>query len=120
MEPKILIVDDDPIILMSLDFLMRKQGHSVWLARNGSEAKQLFDEVAPDAVLLDVMMPDVDGITLCAAFKMERPTCKVVLISAKSAPESVAEGLQAGADRYVSKPFSTRKLVAELRELLEQ
>lgn len=120
MEPKILLVDDDPIILMSLDFLMRKQGYSVWLARNGTEAQSLYSEIQPDAVLLDIMMPDVDGLTLCREFKRARPEAVVVLVSAKSSEDSVAEGLAAGADRYITKPFSTRKLVAELRELLAQ
>jgi DNA-binding response OmpR family regulator len=118
---KILIVDDEPNILLSLDFLMRRAGHSVFIARNGTEALELLSKHLPDLVLLDIMMPDVDGYQICSHIKQstEHASCKVVFLSAKGKESEIKYGLDLGADAYMTKPFSTRNLMQKVDELLQ-
>ena len=118
--PHILIVDDEPNIVMSLEFLMRKNGYQVGIARNGTEALAAIAQTAFDLVLLDVMMPDVDGYQVCRKLR-ERPdqaSTKVIFLSVKSREADVQKGYEVGADLYISKPFSTRHLMEKVRELL--
>jgi DNA-binding response OmpR family regulator len=117
---KILIVDDEPNILMSLDFLMRKEGYEVFVARNGTEALESLAQNQPDLVLLDIMMPDVDGYEICKQIKQnpELENCKVVFISAKSKESDIQKGYEIGADFYITKPFSNKTIVAKVKELL--
>jgi DNA-binding response OmpR family regulator len=119
-DPKILVVDDDPFILMSLEFLMKKNGFNVLVARNGVEAKQIVKEFLPDIVLLDIMMPDVNGYEICKYIKSTKKLehSKVVFLSAKSTEADIQKGLELGASLYISKPFSTRTIVKQLKELL--
>jgi len=118
--PQILLVDDEPNIVMSLEFLMRKNGYGVGIARNGSEALAAIREVPYDLVLLDVMMPDVDGYQVCRQIREspDRAATKVIFLSAKSQPTDVRKGYEVGADLYIPKPFSTRQLMEKVRELL--
>ena len=118
--PHILLVDDEPNIVMSLEFLMRKNGYQVGIARNGTEALAALDQTPYDLVLLDVMMPDVDGYQVCRQLRQrpDRAATKVIFLSAKSQPADVQKGYAAGADLYVPKPFSTRQLMQKVRELL--
>lgn len=118
---KILIVDDDPNILMSLEFLMRKNGYDVLIARNGTEALELVDEQVPDLTLLDIMMPDVDGYQICEYIKSSDrlKAGKVVFISAKSRETDIKKGYALGADLYVTKPFSTKEIVKRIAALLD-
>ncbi len=118
--PHILIVDDEPNIVMSLEFLMRKNGYQVGIARNGTEALAAIAETPFDLVLLDVMMPDVDGYQVCQQLRLrpDRAATKVVFLSAKSRDADVQKGYDVGADLYVPKPFSTRQLMEKVRELL--
>jgi len=118
--PYILLVDDEPNIVMSLEFLMRKNGYQVGIARNGTEALAALAETPYDLVLLDVMMPDVDGYQVCRQLRQrpDRATTKVIFLSAKSQPADVQKGYDAGADLYIPKPFSTRQLMQKVRELL--
>lgn len=119
MANRILIVDDEPNILMSLDFLMKKNGYEVFIARDGEEAIGLLDSSQPDLVLLDIMMPKVDGYEVCQYIR-ERPALeqtKVIFLSAKSKDEDIAKGYAAGADLYITKPFSTRQLMEKVKEL---
>lgn len=117
---KILIVDDDPYILMSLEFLMKKHGYSVMVARNGSEALELLDSQEPDLVLLDIMMPDVDGYAICQHIKSTQKLqdAKVVFMSAKTKEVDIQKGYDLGASLYITKPFSTRDLMKQIQELL--
>ena len=118
--PHILIVDDEPNIVMSLEFLMRKNGYQVGIARNGTEALAAIAKTAYDLVLLDVMMPDVDGYQVCAQLR-QQPDCantKVIFLSAKSREADISRGYEVGADLYIPKPFSTRQLMEKVRELL--
>ncbi len=118
--PAILLVDDEPTIVMSLEFLMRKSGYQVGIARNGTEALAALSQTPYDLVLLDVMMPDVDGYQVCRQLRQNpaRAATKVIFLSAKSQPADVQKGYDAGADLYIPKPFSTRQLMQKVRELL--
>jgi DNA-binding response OmpR family regulator len=118
--PHILNVDDEPNIVMSLEFLMRKNGYEVGIARNGTEALAAIAHTPYDLVLLDVMMPDVDGYQVCQQLRA-RPNAagtKVIFLSAKSRDADVKKGYDVGADLYIPKPFSTRQLMEKVRELL--
>lgn len=119
--PYILIVDDEPNIVMSLEFLMRKNGYQVGIARNGTEALAAIDQTPYDLVLLDIMMPDVDGLQVCRQLRArpDRTATKVIFLSAKSREADVQKGYAAGADLYIPKPFSTRQLMEKVRELLD-
>jgi DNA-binding response OmpR family regulator len=118
--PAILLVDDEPNIVMSLEFLMRKNGYQVGIARNGAEALAAINQTPYDLILLDVMMPDVDGYQVCRQLRQrpDRAATKVIFLSAKSQPADVQKGYDAGADLYIPKPFSTRQLMQKVRELL--
>jgi len=117
---KILVVDDDPYILMSLEFLMKKNGFEVMVARNGTEALEIVDKQVPDIVLLDIMMPDVDGYAICKHIKSSKKLkeAKVVFMSAKSKESDIQKGYDLGASLYVTKPFSTRQLLKQVQELI--
>lgn len=119
MKPKILIVDDEPNILLSLEFLMKKNGYEVFIARDGSEALDILNKETPEIVLLDIMMPKVDGYEVCEYIK-SHPVMKesrVIFLSAKSKESDIAKGYEAGADLYMTKPFSTRDLMSKVKEL---
>lgn len=119
---KILVVDDDPYILMSLEFLMKKNGYSVMIARNGQEAIQAIRLDVPDLVILDIMMPDVDGYAICKQITSDPSLShtKVVFLSAKNKEADIQKGYDAGASLFIKKPFSTRNLMQEIEKLLAQ
>jgi DNA-binding response OmpR family regulator len=116
---KILIVDDEPNILMSLEFLMKKEGYKVFIARDGEEAFDIIRTEIPDVVLLDIMMPRVDGYEVCRFIKntLEYQHAKVIFMSSKSREPDLRKGYELGADLYIPKPFSTRDLVAKVNTL---
>ncbi len=118
---KVLVVDDDPYILMSLEFLMKKSGYQVMIARNGSEAINAVNTYMPDLILLDIMMPDVDGYAICNYIKQTETLkhCIVVFLSAKTKEADIKKGYELGASLYISKPFSTKFLMREVGQLLE-
>jgi DNA-binding response OmpR family regulator len=118
---KILIVDDEPNIVAAVEFLLRRKGHEVLVARNGDEALLLVAASTPDLVLLDVMMPAKSGYEVCKRLR-ERPEwqgIKIIILSAKGRDAEVSKGLSLGADIYVTKPFSTRDLMSKIDALLE-
>ena len=122
MSKKILIADDEPSIVAALEYLLRQSGHEVHVARNGEDALCLVEAHVPDLVLLDVMMPKKSGYEVCTRIR-ERPEwrhIKVVMLSAKGRDAEVSKGLSMGADLYVTKPFSTRDLMAKIKGLLDQ
>jgi DNA-binding response OmpR family regulator len=120
MAKKILIVDDEPNIVLSLEFLMKKEGFEVAVAGDGDEALARVAAFAPDLVLLDVMMPKKSGFEVCEALRADpaRAALKIVMLTAKGRDTEVAKGLALGADAYVTKPFSTKDLVARVKEIL--
>ena len=122
MQKRVLVVDDEPNIVMSLEFLMRRAGFEVQVARNGREALTALDGTPPDLMLLDVMMPEFDGYEVCERIRArpEWNATKIVMLTARGRETERERGLKLGADAYVTKPFSTRELVAKVRELLPQ
>lgn len=119
---RILIVDDEPNILLSLDFLMRKSGYTVLLARNGTEALEHIQQSKPDLILLDIMMPDVDGYEICQKTKSNSSTShiKIIFLTAKSKESDIAKGLEMGADAYITKPFTNKNLLEQVKTILEK
>jgi DNA-binding response OmpR family regulator len=120
MAKRVLIADDEPNIVASLEFLMEQAGYEVKVAANGQEALELAASFRPDLVLLDVMMPGKNGYEVCQSIKSDPATraVKVIMLSAKGRDIEVAKGLELGADAYVTKPFATRDLVAQIRDML--
>ena len=120
MTHKVLIADDEPNILISLEFLMKREGHQVLLARDGDEALALIRSERPALVLLDVMMPRKSGFEVCQAVRADEALAgiKILMLTAKGRDTDVAQGLGVGADGYMTKPFSTRDLAARVREML--
>ena len=122
MAKRVLIADDEPNIVTSLEFLMERAGLEVRIARNGQEAIEMAAAFEPDLILLDVMMPVLSGYQVCQRLKSDPKLCqtRILMLSAKGRDVEVAKGLELGADGYITKPFSTRELVAKVRELLGQ
>ncbi len=120
MARRILIADDEPNIVVSLEFLMKQRGYDIRVVSDGAEALKAVDEFHPDLILLDVMMPRVSGYDVCQKVR-ENPEwkdIKIVMLSAKGRDVEVTKGLAIGADAYVTKPFSTRDLIAKVGEML--
>ena len=120
MSQKILIADDEPNILISLEFLMKREGFEVVLARDGQDALDAIERERPALVLLDVMMPIKTGFDVChevRASETLRDT-RILMLTAKGRDTDVAKGMALGANAYMTKPFSTKELVQKVRELL--
>ncbi len=122
MAKRVLIVDDEANIVASLEFLMRQKGYDVRVAGNGVEALAAVADFDPDLMLLDVMMPQMSGYDVCQKVRAgpDGQRVKIVMVSAKGREVEVSKGLALGADAYVTKPFSTRDLVAQIQELLAE
>lgn len=120
MSKKILIVDDEPNIVISLEFLMKKEGFQIAVAGDGEEALAKVASFGPDLVLLDVMMPKKSGFEVCEALRADpsQGGLRIVMLTAKGRETEVAKGLAIGADAYVTKPFSTKDLVARVKTML--
>lgn len=120
MAKKILIVDDEPNIVISLEFLMKKEGFEIAVAVDGDEALAKVASFNPDLVLLDVMMPKKSGYEVCEALRADpaRAGLLIVMLTAKGRDTEVAKGLAIGADAYVTKPFSTKDLVVRVKGML--
>jgi two-component system alkaline phosphatase synthesis response regulator PhoP len=120
MAKKILVADDEPNIVTALEFLLQKAGYETRIARNGDEALKAIEADPPDLVLLDVMMPLASGYEVCKRIREDprRSGIKVMMLSAKGRDAEVAKGMAMGADLYVTKPFSTRELMEQIRALL--
>jgi DNA-binding response OmpR family regulator len=117
---RVLIVDDEPNIVVSLEFLMRRRGYQTRVAPTGEEALTAVEEFAPDVVLLDVMLPGMDGYEVAQELREGgRQDVRIVMLTAKGRETEVAKGMAVGADLYVTKPFSTRELVDQVARLLE-
>jgi DNA-binding response OmpR family regulator len=120
MSCKILIADDEPNILISLEYLMKREGYAVSVARDGAEALETLRRERPTLVLLDVMMPTKTGFEVCQAVRAddELKDTLILMLTAKGRDTDVAKGLALGANDYITKPFSTKELVQKVRELL--
>jgi DNA-binding response OmpR family regulator len=121
MTQHILIADDEPNIVISLEYLMQREGYAVSVARDGEEALAVILRDRPALVLLDAMMPKMSGFEVCQALRANdaaRGTL-ILMLTAKGRDTDVAKGLGSGADAYMTKPFSTRELVRKVREMLD-
>jgi DNA-binding response OmpR family regulator len=121
MTHKIVIADDEPNILISLEFLMKREGYEVHVAHDGDEAIAVLLRERPALVLLDVMMPKRTGFEVCQVLRADErlKDVRVLMLTAKGRDTDIAKGLGVGADAYMTKPFSTRELVAKVREMLQ-
>jgi len=118
---KILIVDDEPNIVMSLEYTFKKNNFEVFIARDGQEALDILNKQLPEVIILDVMMPMVDGFATLEQIKKDKRLqhCKVIFLSAKNKEKDIEKGLSLGANLYVTKPFSIKKLVEQVQELIQ-
>lgn len=120
MGKRVLIVDDEPNIVVALEFLLEKNGYEVQVAANGVDALGQLDAFRPDLVLLDVMVPKLSGYEVCQRMRTEPKwrDIKIVMLSAKGREVEVSKGMSLGADLYVTKPFSSAELVATIDDLI--
>ena len=120
MSKHVLIADDEPNIVISLEFLMKREGYRVLVARDGNEALETARREKPDLVLLDVMMPGKTGFEVCQAVRADEALAgvKILMLTAKGRDTDVAQGLGLGADAYMTKPFATKELAERVRQLL--
>ncbi len=120
MAQRILIVDDEPNIVVPLEFLMKREGYEVAVAGDGQAALEAVARGAPDLVILDVMLPRMSGFEVCRQIRADARWrgLKILMLTAKGRDSEMEKGLGLGADAYVTKPFSTRDLVAKIRALL--
>ncbi|MED4403310.1 response regulator YycF [Metabacillus fastidiosus] len=119
MDKKILVVDDEKPIADILQFNLKKEGYEVFCAYDGNEALELVEEIVPDLILLDIMLPNRDGMEVCREVrkKYEMP---IIMLTAKDSEIDKVLGLELGADDYVTKPFSTRELLARVKANLRR
>lgn len=115
----ILIIDDDNNICQILKLYLTKEEYTVQIANNGLEAKKMFKNFLPDLVLLDIMMPEIDGLEICRFIK-KHGDCPVIMISAKSEVFDRILGLELGADDYITKPFEVKEVVARVKAVLRR
>lgn len=117
---KILIVDDEPNIVMSLEYTFKKNNFEVFIARDGQEALDILRDVQPNIIILDIMMPNVDGYNALEQIRKDErlQDCKVIFLTAKNKQSDIEKGLSLGANLYVTKPFSVKKLVDQVNELV--
>jgi two-component system, OmpR family, alkaline phosphatase synthesis response regulator PhoP len=121
MTHKVLIVDDEPNIVVSLEYLMKKEGYEVAVATDGEAALAQLKSFKPHLVLLDIMMPKKSGYEVCEAARADPDLAgvRIVMVTAKGRDFEVAKGMALGADAYVTKPFSTKDLVTLVKALLD-
>jgi len=119
MAARVLIVDDEPNVVVSLEFLLQREGYEVAVATSGSDALTSVERFRPDLVLLDVMLPELDGFEVCRRIRASGSPIKIILLTARGRETERVRGLDLGADLYVTKPFSTRDLMADVRRCLE-
>jgi len=116
----LLVADDEPNIVISLEYLLKRDGYTVVIARDGQEAVDAIIREQPDLVLLDVMMPKKTGFEVCQEVRANNAlqATKILMLTAKGRDTDVAKGLALGADAYMTKPFATRELVQKVAEML--
>jgi DNA-binding response OmpR family regulator len=122
MSPKVLIVDDEPNIVIPLQFLMEQNGYQTLVAQSGEEALEMISKEKPDLILLDIMLPGVDGFEVCEIVRLnpEWRHTRVIFLTAKGRDVDIAKGMILGADEYITKPFSNQQIVASVKKLLEK
>ncbi|MCP3939939.1 MAG: response regulator [Desulfobacteraceae bacterium] len=119
---KILIVDDEPNIIVPLEFLMEQNNYDVRVANNGEQALEIISTYDPDLILLDIMLPGIDGYEVCQKIK-KNPRfkhTKIIFLSAMARSIDIARGLKLAPNEYITKPFSTTDVVKKIKALLEE
>ena len=121
MRPSVLVVDDEPNIVVSLEFLMKQAGYDVRVARNGDEALKAVAERTPELILLDVMMPKRNGFDVCQTLRADPrwKDVRIIMLTAKGRDVEREKGLALGADDYITKPFSTREVMERVRRYID-
>jgi len=122
MSKRILIIDDEVNIVISVEFLLEQAGYYVRVAHNGEEGLERVATFEPDLVLLDVMMPRLNGFDVCQRIR-QNPAwqdIKIIMLTAKGREAEITKGLALGANAYIIKPFSTRELLAEVKRILDE
>jgi DNA-binding response OmpR family regulator len=119
-KPKILVVDDEPEAVELLDFNLRQAGYAVTTAGDGAEALKKARTQSPDMIVLDVMLPEMDGFEICKSLRLDSATAKIpiIMLTAKAAEIDRVLGLELGADDYLTKPFSPRELLLRIKKIL--
>jgi two-component system response regulator RegX3 len=118
-EISVLIVEDEESFIEALESGLSREGFKVTVARDGAEALDIFERVAPDLILLDVMLPKVSGIDVCREIRA-KSTVPIIMVTAKGAEIDTVVGLEVGADDYITKPYRLRELVARMRAVLRR
>ena len=120
MAKSVLVVDDEPNIVLSLEFLMKQAGYEVRVARDGDAALEAIQASAPDLILLDVMMPKRDGYDVCQTIRANPDwrDIRIIMLTARGREVEREKGIALGADDYITKPFSTREVVARVKQYL--
>ncbi len=121
MKPSVPVVDDEPNIVVSLEFLMKQAGYDAHIARNGEEALKALEERAPDLMLLDVMMPKLNGYDVCQTVRADArwAEVRIIMLTPKGRDVEREKGLALGADDYITKPFSTREMMERVKQYLD-
>lgn len=116
----ILVADDEPAVLRSLEFILKKEGYRVLTAVNGQEAYDLASANLPDLVLLDIQMPRMDGNQVCRQLRDTPASAElyIIMITAKGQESDRLNSMESGANEYITKPFSPRKVIARVKEIL--
>ena len=119
MSTRILVVDDDTALAEMIGIMLESEGHTPSCCADGAKAMDIFRQVEPDLVLLDLMLPGVDGVELCRLIRAESDV-PVIMLTARTDTQDVVAGLEAGADDYVTKPFKSKELLARVRTRLRR
>ena len=122
MPKEILIVDDEPSIVVPIQFLMEQQGYSVLVAGNGEDALDVIYKYKLDLILLDIMLPRIDGYEVCEIVRLDPRyrDIKIIFLTDKGREVEIAKGLALGDDAYITKPFSNAELVSQVKKLLAE
>ena len=120
MVPHVLVVEDDRDLAEYLETLLKEKKYVVRVVHEGASALKFFDKVTPELVILDLMLPDVDGQYLCGEIKKRSPETSVIMLTAKDSLEDKVQGFQKGADDYITKPFEPEELFARIRARLKK
>ena len=116
---RILLVDDEAALIKGLKYSLEREGFDVYTAENGKRALQVVEEVQPDLVVLDLMLPELDGTEVCKSIR-KHSTVPIIMLTARNEDIDKILGLEIGADDYMTKPFSTRELIARIRANLRR
>jgi two-component system phosphate regulon response regulator PhoB len=122
MKPRILVVDDEPEAVELIEFNLKQSGYTVSTSADGAEALKKARAQTPDLIILDVMLPEMDGFEICKTLRLDAATSKVpiIMLTAKAAEIDRVLGLELGADDYLTKPFSTRELLLRIKKMLSR